>query len=80
MMESFRKWFNLDVPAGWDDVVVSALKVAVVAFIVRQLQDWFEAGTFDTAPNAVDAMLIAGGVLVLNAVHMWATRRSGKVG
>jgi len=69
-MENFTKWFNIDVPKGWNDVVVRSAKVLVIVFIVRQLQDWLEAGTLDTIPNATDAILIAGGVLAVSAIHM----------
>ena len=58
----------LDVPAGWSDVFVRSVMTAVVAFVVLQLKEWFDAGIFDTPGTAVDAALIAGGIFALNAI------------
>jgi len=62
---------SMDAPARWADVLVRTLLAAVVAFVVLQLKEWFDAGQFDTAGTAVDAAWIAGGTLVLNAVLKW---------
>ena len=67
-MQRSKTWRQLVTPAGWGEVAVDAAKVAVVAFIVLQLKEWFDAGSFDTSGTAADAALIAGGILVLNAV------------
>jgi hypothetical protein len=66
------KWSSIDVPAGWADVVVRTVKAALVAFVVLQLKEWFDAGVFDTPAAATDAALIAGGTLVVNAILKWA--------
>jgi len=68
-MKSETKWFEFDAPLGWADVFLRTLKAAVVAFLVLQLKEWFDAGSFDTPAAAVDAGLIAGGTFVLNAIH-----------
>ena len=70
-MESFKKWFNIAAPSGWDDVVVRTVKVAVVAFVMFHLKEWFDAGTFDTPDIAIDSAWIAGGTFVLNAILLW---------
>ena len=70
-MESFKKWFDIAAPSGWDDVVVRTVKVAVVAFVILHLKEWIDAGAPDTLDIAIDAIWIAGGTLVLNAVLMW---------
>jgi len=62
-------WLTVDAPAGWPDVVVGAVKVAVVAFFVLQLKEWFDAGMFDTEATAVDSGLIACGMLIVNTIH-----------
>jgi hypothetical protein len=67
-MENSRKRLSATAPAEWADVFMSAVKVAVVAFLVLQAKEWFDAGAFDTPATAVDAALIAGGVLVLNVI------------
>ena len=61
-------WLSIDVPAGWADLFVRTVKVAVVAFVVLQSKEWFDAGTFDTPATALDAALVAGGTFVVNAV------------
>ena len=62
------KLLRLIFPNGWNDVVVRALKVALVVFIVLQLKEWIEIGEFDTAAAVSDAMFIATGTLVLNGI------------
>lgn len=61
-------WLSIDVPAGWADLFVRTVKVAVVGFVVLQSKEWFDAGTFDTSATAADATLIAAGTFVLNAI------------
>lgn len=71
-MESSKKWLSTDVPTGWADAFVRAVKTAVVAFVVLQAKEWFDAGRFDTPATAVDALLIAGGIFLLYSIHMLA--------
>ena len=71
MTESPRNWFSIAVPARWADVFARAVLTAVVAFVVLQMKEWFDAGTFDTPATAVDAALIAGGIFLLNAILKW---------
>lgn len=66
--EGFMKWLSIDVSAGWADLFVQAVKVAVVGFVVLQSKEWFDAGGFDAPAAALDAALIAAGTLVLNAI------------
>ncbi len=61
-------WFSMAVPSGWADILVRAVKAAVVAFVVLQMKEWFDAGRFDTPGTAADALMIAGGTIVLNAI------------
>lgn len=67
-MENSKKWFNFIFPEGWLDIFIRAAKVALVTFVVLQLQEFFDVGGFDTPAAANDAGLIAGGTLVLNAI------------
>ena len=69
-MDSLRKWFSIAIPAGWEDVIIRTAKVAVVAFVVFHLKEWFDAGRFDTPDIAIDSVWIAGGTFVLNAILM----------
>jgi hypothetical protein len=71
-MESSKNWFSMAVPAGWADVFVRTVTAAVVAFVVLELKEWFDAGTLDMPAVAGDAGLIAGGTLALNAILKWA--------
>lgn len=68
-MEQSRRWLGADVPTGWDDVWVRSVKVALVAFVVLQSKEYFDAGRFDTPGTAVDGALIGAGVFLLNAIH-----------
>ena len=61
----------IDVPAGWPQVMSRTATTAVVAFVVLQAKDWFDAGAFDTPATAVDAALIAAGIFLVNAVLEW---------
>ncbi|GIV79661.1 MAG: hypothetical protein KatS3mg050_4060 [Litorilinea sp.] len=47
------------------------VKVALVAFVVLQLKEWFDAGALDLTAGATDAALIAAGALVLDALLYW---------
>jgi hypothetical protein len=60
-------WLSGDIPSSWANLLVGAIKIAVVAFIVLQMKEWFDAGSFDTPATATDAVLVAGGTFILNA-------------
>ncbi len=70
-MKGSDKWFGIDVPSDWTDVVVRAVVVAAVGFVVLQLKELYEAGALDTEASAIDAALIAGGIFALNAFLLW---------
>jgi len=53
---------------GWNKVLTDALKTAVVAFVVLQAKEYFDAGRFDTPATTVDSLLVGTGVLLLNAI------------
>ena len=57
-----------DAPANWAAVGTRAAMAAVVAFVVLQAKEYFDAGRFDTTGTGADAVIIGGGVLVLNAI------------
>ena len=61
-----------DVPAGWGAVASRAATTAVIAFVVLQAKEMYDAGRFDTPATAVDAVLIAVGVFLVNAVYKLA--------
>ena len=73
-MESWENAFRVEIPAGWKALVIRTILVALVAFVVLQIKELVDAGRFDTAGTAVDAVLVATGVLVLNAILVFATR------
>lgn len=68
-MESSKQ---VESSAGWGDVLGRNLKVAVVAFVVLQAKEWFDAGAFDTPATAVDAALIGCATLVLDVIFKLA--------
>jgi hypothetical protein len=64
-----------DAPAassGWRDLLMRALKVAVVGFVVLQAKELVDAGMLDTKATSVDALLVAAGVFVVDALYKWA--------
>jgi hypothetical protein len=65
------KWFSADAPAGWTTVTVRAVNVAVVAFVVLQLKELYDAGAFDTPATAVDAVVVGAGTFLLYAILKW---------
>ena len=65
------KWFSADAPTGWTGVTVRAVNVAIVAFVVLQAKELYDAGAFDTPATSVDALLIGAGTFVLYAVLKW---------
>ena len=68
-MATFMQWLGADAPTSWAAVSSRAVKTGVVAFVVLQLKEYFDAGRFDTPATAVDATLVAVGVLLLSAIH-----------
>jgi hypothetical protein len=69
-MESLTQWITVDAPTSWADVVVRAVKVAVIGFIILQIKEYIDAGMFDTIATATDAFLIAGGSAIVNAAFL----------
>jgi hypothetical protein len=61
-------------PSGWGDLVVRALKTAVVGFVALVLWDWLEAGDFDPIGVASNAAAVTVGLLVVDAILMVSTR------
>jgi hypothetical protein len=61
--------------SGWRDILIRAAKVAVIGFIVLQAKELVDAGMLDTKATAVDAVLIAAGVLLYDAILKWASPR-----
>lgn len=72
------KLFTIDTPVNWADILIRAVKVFFVAFFILQMKEFIDAGTFDTPATALDAAMIAGGMLVVNAVFMLARPRSSQ--
>jgi hypothetical protein len=58
----------IDTPGRWTDVLSRTATTALVAFVVLQAKEWFDAGRFDTPATAVDAVLIAAGVFLFSAI------------
>lgn len=61
----------IDTPAGWPQVAFRGATTGVIAFVVLQAKELFDAGRLDTPATAVDAGIIAAGVLLVNAVMKW---------
>jgi len=74
MTKSSKHWLSIDTPAGWADLCVRTLKVAVVTFVVLQFKELHDAGKLDTLGTAVDAVLIGGGFFLLNVMGVVKNR------
>ena len=66
-MESVKKQSVDATPNGWTDVFARTGMTAVVAFVVLQAKELFDAGRLDTPATAVDAGLIAAGIFLIYA-------------
>lgn len=62
----------IDAPTRWEQVVFRAVTTAVIAFVVLQAKEYYDAGRFDTTGTGADALLIAAGVFLVNAVLKWS--------
>lgn len=58
----------------WGELIAGTVKVAVVAFVVLQAKEYHDAGRFDTTGTGADALLVAGGMLVVNVILGWWKR------
>lgn len=67
-MENAMNRSNVSARDGWADLLITAVKVAVIGFVILQAKEWLDAGSFDTPATALDAGLIAAGVFVFNAI------------
>ena len=65
---SNKSWLAITVPAGWDDVIIRTVKAFLIAFVIYHVKEYIDAGRFDTAELAIDALWLAGGALILEAI------------
>lgn len=54
---------------SWKGIAIEALKIAVIAFVVLQLKEQYDANQFDTPANAVDGTLVGAGTFIVGAVQ-----------
>jgi hypothetical protein len=57
------------------EVILATATVAVVAFVLLQLKELYDAGRLDTRGVTVDALLVAGGMFVVNVAQQLLKRR-----
>lgn len=62
---------------SWKRVLGEALKVAVIAFVVLQIKEQYDAGQFDTPANAVDGTLVGVGTFLVGAVQKLLKKGGG---
>jgi hypothetical protein len=75
-MESTARSTGVTVTAsGWRELFIRAARIAVVGFVVLQAKELVDAGMLDTKATAVDAVLVAAGVLIVDALYKWASPR-----
>lgn len=69
---------RLGIPTGWNDVIIRSLKVLLVSFLVFLLKEFIEVGRTDIPAGSMDALWVAGGVFLFNAVLMLAAPRTAR--
>lgn len=62
---------------SWKQVALDALKVALIAFVVLQLKELYDAGRFDTPANTVDGTLVGAGTFIVGAVQKLLKKGGG---
>lgn len=55
----------------WLEVVLRTMTIGVVAFLVLQIKELFDAGRLDTPGTLVDAGLVAAGMLVVILIQQF---------
>lgn len=55
----------------WMDVLLRTATVGVVAFLVLQLKELYDAGRLDTPGTLVDALLVAAGMLIVIVIQQF---------
>jgi hypothetical protein len=73
-MASSARTPEVAAPSGWRDLLMRAVKIAVVGFVVLQAKELIDAGMLDTKATAIDAALVAGAVLVVDTILKWVNR------
>lgn len=59
---------------SWKQVLTGALKAAVIAFVVLQAKEKYDAGRFDTAGTGADGAIIGVGTAIVNVVQKLVTK------
>jgi hypothetical protein len=62
---------------SWKRLLGEALKIAVIAFVVLQIKEQYDAGQFDTPANTVDGTLVGVGTFLVGAVQKLLKRGGG---
>lgn len=55
-------------PSTWDDVIVRSFTALVAATLAFAVKEWFEARQVDLFQILLDALWVAGGMLVVGAL------------
>lgn len=77
-MEELIRWVSTDVAPGLNELIARAVKIFVMGFVILQAKELIDAGVLDTVGTATDAILIAGGVVVLDLILMAIFRRGAQ--
>ena len=76
VMEHTRTRFGVRVPNGWAEIAIGALKTLVIGFVALVVWDWIESGDFDPIGVGSNALVVALGLFVLDALLV-STNRQG---
>ncbi len=67
-MEYTKRFLGIRIPSSWSDVLIGALKTIVIGFVALLAWDWIESGDFDPVGVVSNAIAVALGLLVLDAI------------
>jgi hypothetical protein len=67
-MERTRTFLGVRVPSGWGEIGAGLLKTTVIGFVTLVLWDWVESGDYDPAGVMSNAVMVALGLFILDAI------------
>jgi hypothetical protein len=67
-MEYTKRFLGVRIPSSWGDVLVGALKTIVIGFVALLAWDYIESGDFDPVGVVSNAIAVAIGLFVLDAI------------
>ena len=67
-MQPTKTFLGVTIPGSWSEAALSALKTIVIGFVALLAWDYIESGDFDPAGVVTNAIAVAVGVFILDAI------------